>query len=314
MIVPGDALATPSGDAGVRIVVTGSSGLIGTAVVRSLRARGDDVQRLVRRAPAAPDETFWDPAANALDAAKLAGTDAIVHLAGVNVATHRWNARRKTLIRDSRVCSTRLLSETIAALAPPPPTLICASGVSYYGHDNDRWFTESDPPGTGFLADVCRQWEAAAEPARAAGIRVVHLRIGVVLSTAGGALPRMLKPVRLGLGGPIGSGRQFMSWITLDDLVRVVAFVLDHHELRGPVNAVAPQPVTNREFMRALGRVLHRPVWLPLPAFAVRMALGEMGRELLLGSLRVRPARLLDAAFDFACPAIEPALRQLLGP
>ena len=297
----------------MRIVVTGSSGLIGTALVRFLGQRGDDVVRLVRRRPSASGEAFWDPAAGVLERAALERCDAVVHLAGANVATRRWSARRKTLIRDSRVASTRLLSEALADLAPPRPVLICASGMGYYGRDGDRWFTEADPPGAGFLADVCRRWEAAADAARQAGVRVVHLRIGVVLSIAGGALPRMLKPLRLGLGGWIGDGRQIMSWIALDDLVRVVAFAIERPALSGPVNAVAPEPVSNREFMQTLGRIAQRRVWLPLPAPLVRAALGEMGRELLLGSLRVRPARLLEAGFEFRFPTLEPALRRMLG-
>ena len=238
----------------------------------------------------------------------LEGIDAAVHLAGENIASSRWTPAQKAKIRESRVAGTRLLAETLSKLKTPPKTLVCASAIGFYGDRSDQRLNEDSPPGTGFLADTCREWEAAAKPAADRGIRVVHLRTGVVLASQGGALAKMLTPFRLGIAGIIGSGQQYMSWISLDDLVAVISFALLKETLRGPVNAVAPNPVTNHEFTKTLGRVLRRPTVFPMPAFAARLAFGEMADGLLLASTRVEPKRLMDAGFRFRFPALDAAL------
>jgi uncharacterized protein (TIGR01777 family) len=248
-----------------------------------------------------------------VDAVSLEGLDAFVHLAGENIAAGRWTAARKEAIRNSRVMGTRLLCDALAGLSRPPKTLLCASAIGYYG---DRWedtLTEESPAGKGFLPEVCREWEAAAEPAAKKGIRVVHLRFGVVLTPAGGALARMLPPFRAGLGGTLGSGRQYVSWVALDDLPGIVLHALTREELRGPVNAVAPRPVTNREFTEALGKILSRPTFFPVPALALRVAFGEMADALLLASARVFPRRLEETGYRFRFPELHAALRHLLG-
>jgi len=298
-----------------RIAVTGASGLVGRALTRALEATGRGVHPLVRRPPR-PDtrEIRWDPETGEVDTESLRGFSAVVHLAGENIASGRWTPRRREVIRRSRVEGTRALAEALARMKAPPRTLLCASAVGYYGHRGDEVCTEESPPGEGFLPEVCAAWEAAADPAREAGIRVVHARIGVVLSREGGALPRMLPPFRLGLGGPVGSGKQWMSWIALDDLTALIEHCLDDPSLAGPVNAVAPHPAINREFAKTLGRVLRRPAVLPLPAFAVRLLLGEMGRDLLLASARAVPEAALRAGFAFRFPRLEYALRHVLGP
>jgi uncharacterized protein (TIGR01777 family) len=303
-----------TGRSEIRVAISGGSGLVGTALGASLAAEGHRVQRLVRRPPAADrEEVFWDPAAGRIDAAGLEGAHAVVNLAGENIAAGRWTTARKERIRSSRVDGTRLIAETLAALERPPRVLVNASAIGYYGDRGDEPLDETSSPGAGFLAENCVEWEAATAAARRAGICVVWLRIGVVLTVAGGALPRMLTPFRLGLGGRIGSGRQFMSWITLEDLTRVIHRAVFEEALDGPVNAVAPGPVRNAEFTRTLGVVLRRPTLLPLPAWAVRLLLGEMGQELLLASTRVVPARLEAAGFVFRHAAAEPALRSVLG-
>ena len=235
--------------------------------------------------------------------------DAVIHLAGENIAGSRWTNRQKRRIRDSRVEGTRGLSEAVARLSRPPRVLVSASAIGYYGNRGAEPLTEDSLPGEGFLPETCRAWERATAPAREVGVRVVLLRIGIVLSPAGGVLQRLLPPFRLGLGGRLGTGRQFMSWIGLGDLVQVIRRALSDTTLEGPVNAVAPRPVRNEEFTRALGRVLHRPTLLPVPAFAIRLLLGEMGRELLLGGARVLPARLEATGFSFAGADIDSALR-----
>ncbi len=300
--------------ASLRIAVTGSSGLVGTRLAGFLTQRGHQVERMVRcSAHPGTGEIFWDPATGEIDAAALEGIDCVVHLAGENVGAGRWTQARKDAIRTSRVAGTRLLSKTLAKLAKLPRTLIAASAVGYYGDRGDEPLTEDSLPGAGFLADVCREWEAATRPAREAGIRVVNLRTGVVLSAVGGALARMLTPFKLGLGGVVGTGRQYMSWITLDDLVAAIHHVTVTDEVSGPVNAVSPSPVTNREFTKTLGRVLRRPTILPLPAAVVRLLFGEMGRALLLEGARVVPSRLLASGFEFAHPTLDGALRHTLG-
>jgi len=298
----------------LRVAVTGASGLVGSALVPLLTLRGHRVQTLVRRPPRPESgEVRWDPAAPALDLPALEGADAVVHLAGENLAGHRWGASFKEEVLRSRTEGTRNLCSALARLREPPATLICASAIGYYGDGGEEVLTEESPGGTGFLPEVCRAWEAACAPARETGIRVVNVRIGVVLSARGGALPRMLTPFRLGLGGPVGGGRQWVSWIALGDLVSIFDRALSDRDLAGPVNAVAPEPVRQSDFARTLGRVLGRPAFLPLPGWAVRLALGEMGGVLLLDSARVLPARLTSAGFSFHTPSLESALRAELG-
>jgi uncharacterized protein len=297
------------------VVVSGASGLVGGALTTALELDGVRVVRLVRRRPAPGGwEVGWDPGAGRIDAAGLEGTDAVVHLAGESLAGGRWTAARKDAIRRSRVEGTRLVAETLARLRRRPRVLLSASAVGYYGDRGDETLTEASPPGTGFLADVCQEWEAATGPARDAGIRVVTPRFGMVLAAEGGGLPRMLTPFRLGVGGVIGSGDQWMSWIALTDLVAVLRFLMGTDELAGAVNAVAPQPVTNRVFTETLGRVLARPTFVPVPRFVVRLVLGELGEAVLLAGQRVLPARLLATRFPFRCPDLEAALRDALPP
>lgn len=296
----------------MKVLVTGSTGLVGSALVPFLLTSGHQVARLVRSPPTAGGDVHWDPAAGRLEPTNLEGLDAVVHLAGERI-TGRWTAAKKARIRSSRVQGTRLLAETLARLARPPKTLVCASAIGYYGDRGDEVLREESPSGAGFLAEVCREWEAAARPAAEKGIRVVHLRIGVVLSAAGGALALMLTPFKLGLGGRVGSGQQYMSWIAIDDLAGIIQHALTNESLRGPVNAVAPRAITNREFTKTLGRVLGRPTVFPMPAFAARLAFGQMADELLLASARVEPARLIASGYKFRTPELEAALRHLLG-
>jgi uncharacterized protein (TIGR01777 family) len=296
----------------LRVAVTGASGLIGRRLLAALHAQGHSAVRLVRGPAAAAQDIPWNPALGQLDSAALEGLDGVVHLAGASLAAGRWTARRKAEIRGSRVAGTRLLARALAGLRHPPHVLICASAVGYYGHCEQPVTSEDAPAGQGFLAEVCAAWEAAAEPARHAGLRVTHLRIGLVLAREGGALAAMLPAFRLGLGGPIGSGRQGISWIAAEDLIAAILAALEREDWAGPLNAVAPHPVTQREFARVLGRVLGRPAVLPLPAVAVRLGLGEMGRCLLLEGAQVLPARLLRSGFQFQYPELEPALRAVL--
>jgi uncharacterized protein (TIGR01777 family) len=296
------------------VAITGSTGLVGTALVHALEGEGHFVRRMVRRAVRDGDhEIHWDLAAGTMDAAELSGVDAVVHLAGENIAAHRWNNSFKSKVRDSRIRGTGLVCQTLAGLASKPAVLISASATGYYGNRGDEAVDESSPAGRGFLAEVCQQWEAETQPARDADIRVVNLRIGVVLSRGGGALAQMLTPFKLGLGGVLGSGRQYFSWITLDDLVRAIQFALSAAALAGPVNAVAPEPVTNREFTKTLGRVLSRPTVFPMPAVAARLAFGEMADEMLLGGVRVVPRALASAGFTFRYPQLEQALRHAIN-
>jgi uncharacterized protein (TIGR01777 family) len=298
----------------MNILVSGSTGLIGSSLVPFLTTGGHRVVRMVRTLDrAGEDVVSWDPAGGQLDASRLEGLDAVVHLAGENLATRRWNAEQKARIRHSRVESTRLLCQALGQLKNPPRVLISASAVGYYGSRGDSWLDENSTSGEGFLAEVCRGWEAASQPAASAGIRVVNLRLGVVLSPDGGALASMLTPFRLGLGGPIGSGEQFMSWIALDDVLGAIYHALATPGVQGPMNAVAPHPVTNREFTKTLGHVLWRPTIFPLPAFVARLAFGEMAEALLLASVRVQPRALLSTGYRFRSPTLEPALRHLLG-
>ncbi|MFB3126914.1 MAG: TIGR01777 family oxidoreductase [Candidatus Acidiferrales bacterium] len=298
----------------MKILVSGSTGLIGSALVPFLTTGGHSVVRLIRAQPRPGQAAVhWDTAAGKIDSNALEGLDAVVHLAGENIAARRWTPAQKARIRDSRVQGTRLLAQSLARLQQPPTVMVCASAIGFYGDRGEELLTEASAPGSGFLTDTCRAWEAAAQPASEKDIRVVNLRLGVVLSPGGGALAKMLLPFRLGVGGKIGSGRQYMSWIGIDDVVGVIHYALTTDELRGPVNAVAPNPVTNREFTKTLGRVLSRPTIFPMPAFAARLAFGEMADELLLASTRVKPARLQNSGYYFHHPRLEDALRHLLG-
>ena len=295
----------------MRIAITGASGLVGSALVPALHASGHETLRLVRREPRASDERRFDPARRALDAASLEGVDAVVHLAGENIAG-RWTDAKKARLFESRVGPTRFLAETLAGLARKPRVLVSASAVGYYGDRGSAWLSETEPPGTDFFGRLCAEWEAAATPAAQAGIRVVHPRTAIVLSPTGGALATMLAPFGLGLGGVLGSGRQYFSWIALDDMVGVLQHLLEHAELVGPVNAASPTPVTNAELTKTLGRVLRRPTLLPVPRFALRIALGEMA-DAVLASARLRPQRLADSGYAFRFPELEGALRHVLG-
>ena len=297
----------------MKILISGASGLIGSALKTALSARGDRVLSLTRRNPRNDSEITWDPSSDTLDLARLTNIDGIIHLAGENIASRRWTSAQKARIRDSRVQGTALLAQTIATISSPPKVFISASAIGYYGNRDDETLTENSQPGEGFLPDVSIAWENAAKSATEAGIRTVHPRIGLVLSTAGGALGKMLLPFKLGLGGIIGSGNQYMSWITLDDLVSLFLFAIDNESISGAINAVSPTPVTNREFTKTLGRVLSRPTIFPLPAFAAKLALGEMADALLLASTRVISSRLENTSFSFAHPHLEPALRHLLN-
>jgi len=298
----------------MHVLVSGASGFIGSALVPTLTAGGHTVTRLVRSTPRPGQaEIPWNPAARSIGTPALEGLDAVVHLAGDNIAAGRWTAAKKASIRDSRVQGTTVLCEALAQVVKPPKVLLCASAIGYYGDRGATTLREESPPGTGFLAEVCQAWEAATAPAVQRGIRVVHLRFGIVLSPAGGPLTKMLTPFRLGLGGVVGPGKQYMSWIALDDALGAIHHALSTEALQGPVNVVAPQPVTNQEFTTTLGKVLRRPTRLPLPAFAARLLFGEMADALLLASTRVVPGRLVASGYTFHYPALEEALQHLLG-
>jgi uncharacterized protein len=298
----------------LRIAVSAASGLIGSALVRELAGSGDDVVRLVRRPARSSAEIRWQPEApsGGLTPAALGGVDAVIHLSGAPVAGRRWTQARKAVLRSSRIVSTRNLASAMAAAEPPPHVLLCASAIGYYGDTGDKSVDETAPPGRGFLAELVRDWEGAAAPAREAGIRVVNFRSGLVLSRSGGLLGRLLPPFRLGFGAKVGSGEQYMSWISLADEIAAIRFLLASAEATGAFNLAAPEPVTNAEFTKALAGVLGRPAPLALPSPALRLALGELSGE-LLGSARVLPARLQAAGFSFAHPDIRTALRAMLA-
>ncbi|MBS0266200.1 MAG: TIGR01777 family oxidoreductase [Planctomycetes bacterium] len=299
----------------MKILVSGSTGLVGTALVSALTGAGHEVVRLVRSQSrnSSKELVGWDPAANYIDAAGLENLDAVIHLAGEPIAAGRWDAARKARIRESRVRGTRLLCDALAHVAHPPATLICASAIGFYGNRGDEVLTETSSSGNDFLADVCREWEAACQPAQAKGIRVANLRFGVILSAAGGALAKMLTPFKMGVGGVLGSGRQYMSCISLDDCVGAILHVLTHNDLSGPINVVGPEAVTNALFTKTLGQVLGRPTVFPMPAFAARLAFGEMADALLLSSTRVQPQKLTASGFQFRHPTLESALRGVLS-
>ncbi|MFQ5639498.1 MAG: TIGR01777 family oxidoreductase [bacterium] len=298
----------------MKILVTGGKGLVGSALLPFLRTGGHDVINLTRgQVEKSCCDYHWNPGKQELDPAALDGVEAVVHLAGENIAGGRWTQTKKAKIRDSRVQGTRFLSQKLAGHDRPPKVFVCASAIGFYGDLGQEVLTEDSPPGNSFLSEVCKEWEAATQPAVEKGIRVVNLRIGVVLTPKGGALAKMLTPFKLGVGGVMGSGEQYWSWISIDDVVGAIHHAIMTESLSGPVNAVAPNPVTNREFTKALGRVLSRPTVFPMPAFAARAALGEMADELLLASTRVQSAKLNASGYAFRYSNLEEALRHVLG-
>jgi uncharacterized protein len=297
----------------MRIVVSGSHGLVGKALISSLTSEGHEVIRLVRSKPSGPAEVEWHPNEGRIDASALEGVDAVVHLAGESIAANRWTAEKKRAIRDSRVKGTSLLSETLARLSRPPAALLSASAIGYYGDRGDELLTENSAPGNDFLAGVCIEWENATRAAVEKGIRTVHTRFGIILDANEGALGKMLTPFRMGIGGRVGGGKQWVSWITIEDVVGALKFVIGDKSVSGPVNFVAPNPVTNAEFTKVLGHVLSKPTLFPVPEFAVRLAFGEMADALLLASQRVKSNVLQQRGFSFTWPTLEPALRHLLS-
>ncbi len=301
----------------MRVAISGSSGLIGTALCQSLRTDGHEVIRVVRGTPSVPGEVArvqWDPAAGTIDAAGLEGLDAVVHLSGRSIGAKRWTEGEREHLVSSRTDSTGLLARTLASLDQPPSVLLSASAIGFYGDRGDEDLSESSAAGSGFLADLCERWEAATEPAETAGIRVCHLRTGLVLSSRGGFLQRPAQLTKLFLGGPLGSGRQWWSWIDIDDEVGAIRFLLEHPDVAGPVNLTAPCPERNRDFTRAMGRVLRRPAVLPAPAFAIRAVLGrDLADEVILAGQKVLPAVLEAAGYGFAYTDAEASLRHALG-
>lgn len=294
----------------MNVLVSGAKGLIGSALIPELEARGHRINRLTR-SPRSGEDIRWDPDAGMIEG-DLAGIDAVVHLAGESIAEGRWTSERKRRILESRQKGTHLLAEKIAGLPEPPSVMVSASAIGYYGDRGNELLTEESEPGTMFLFGVCKEWEAAAQPAREAGVRVVHPRFGIVLSTEGGALGTTLPIFKLGGGGKIGSGRQYWSWVTLDDVVGAIVHAINMDTLSGPVNVVAPDPPTNAEYTRVLGRVLGRPTFFAVPAPAIRIVLGGMADNLLLASARVEPAKLEETGYEYRHPELEGALRHLL--
>lgn len=298
----------------MKVLISGASGLIGKSLQKALKTSGDQVFTFVRdRGKMSEHAIFWEPDNNLVDIASLEGFDAVVHLAGENIASGRWSEEQKNHILDSRIKSTKTLVDALTRLKQPPKVLISASAIGYYGDRGDEVCTEETSSGLGFLPDVCRQWEQAAIPAEKMGIRTIFLRTGIVLSAEGGALSKMLPPFKLGLGGILGSGSQYMSWITLDDLVNIILFAIENEEVKGPINAVAPHAVTNEEFTKTLGKVLDRPTVFPMPAFVLRLLFGnEKADEVLLGSTYVEPKQLMLSGYVFKYPDLESALIQII--
>lgn len=296
----------------MKFLISGSSGLVGSSLIPSLQKEHGQVSRLVRSESVKKKrDVLWIPAKNEIETENLEGFDCVVHLAGESIVS-RWTSAKKKRIRDSRVGATKLLTRALSGLQAPPKTLICASALGFYGDRDEEILTEVSPGGSGFLAEICNEWEQAAIPAVHAGIRVVHLRFPVVLSTEGGALKKMLPPFRLGLGGVLGDGKQYMSWCTLDDVIQVIHHTIKDDEIRGPVNAGTQNPVTNRVFTETLGNVLHRPTLFNIPGFMLKTAMGEMAEEMLLASVRMHPARLLETGYKFRHAELDAALRHLL--
>jgi uncharacterized protein (TIGR01777 family) len=295
-----------------KVAVSGATGLVGEELIRSLKLAGHSTLTLSRRSAGA-GSVLWDPAKGVTPPEALEGIDTVVHLAGENIAGSRWTAAVKERIRCSRVEGTRNLVKSLALLKAPPKTLICASAIGFYGHRGEERLNESSTVGSGYLADVCKAWEAEALEAEKLGMRVVRLRIGVVLNKKGGALAKMLLPFKLGVGGIIGSGKQYWSWIGLNDLVRIIGFCVENESVSGAVNAVSPHPMTNYDFTKAVGAVLHRPTIFPMPAFVAKLALGEMANDLLLSSIRVEPHKLQSLGFQFAQPDLISCLKHELS-
>ena len=295
----------------MRVLITGSSGLIGSALIESLAANGHEVIRLLRK-NFAEDSPVWDPENGVIDMTDVRDIAAVVHLAGDRIAEGRWNDRKKDRIINSRVRGTKLLAEFFAASNHQPHTIVSASAIGVYGDRGEEYVDESSESGNGFLADVCKHWEGATAPAVNAGIRVVNVRLGVVLSTEGGALKKMLLPFKMGLGGVIGSGKQYMSWVSITDVVGMIEYIIANDSMRGPVNLVSPNAVSNREFTKTLGQVLHRPTIFPMPAFVARIAFGEMANEMLLVSTRAVPKKLVDGGYKFRHPELGEAFEHLL--
>jgi uncharacterized protein len=299
----------------MRILISGSTGFLGTALIDSLQGQGHSIARLVRpatikrsAAESSSQSVVWDPVSGQFDAAGAEDADALIHLAGASIADGRWNAPRKQLLRTSRIDATRHLFGALAKLQRPPRVIVAASAIGYYGSRGDETLTETSAPGNDFLAGVCREWEAETARGAEFGARVVSLRFGIILAAHGGALPRMVLPFKLGAGGRLGNGRQWMSWLTLREVTSIVQFALATSALTGPVNAVTPNPVRNREFTSVLAKALHRPALFPAPAFALRLALGEMADALLLASQRVMPSKLADSGYAFLQPDLAGAL------
>jgi uncharacterized protein (TIGR01777 family) len=296
----------------MKVLIAGASGLVGSALIPALGAEGAEVTRLVRTSAGA-GEIEWHPNNDQIDATKLEGFDAIINFAGENIAGGRWTDDVKRKIHDSRVNGTHLLSEAIAGLKQPPKVFLCASATGIYGDRDDETLDEQSDSGGGFLAGVCREWEQATEPAGAAGVRTVNLRFGPILAREGGMLAKLLTPFKMGMGGKVGSGKQYISWVAIDDAVGAIKLALKDESIRGPLNIVSPRPVTNEEFTKTLGHVLSRPTALSVPAFAARLAFGEMADEMLLTSQRVIPKRLNDVGYEFEYPELEGAFRKYLG-
>ena len=296
----------------MKVLIAGASGLVGSALIPALEAEGAEVTRLVRSSAGA-GEIEWHPNNDQIDADTLDGFDAVINLAGENIAAGRWTDEQKRKIRDSRVNGTHLLSEAITKLKHPPRVFLCASATGIYGDRGDETLDEQSDSGGGFLAGVCREWEKATEPAVEAGVRTVNLRFGPILARAGGMLAKLLTPFKMGMGGKVGSGKQYISWVAIDDAVNAIKLALKDESFRGPLNVVSPNPVTNEKFTKTLGHVLSRPTALAMPAFAARLAFGEMADEMLLASQRVIPKRLDDAGYEFEYPDLEGAFRKHLG-
>lgn len=298
----------------MKILISGASGLVGTHLIPTLKAKNHEIYRLVRKTPEGGDEIRWDSEKgfSETERAKLENFDAVVHLAGDNVASENWSEEKKRKIRDSRVLGTRVLVDALKSLKNPPRIFVSASAIGFYGNREDEILTEDSARGEGFLPEVCDAWEMESEKAEEFGARVVMPRIGVVLAKDGGALEKMLTPFKFGVGGRVGSGKQWMSWITLEDLIGIIHFALENEKLSGVVNATAPNPATNAEFTKTFGKVLHRPAILPVPEFAVKLMFGEMGETLLLQGARVLPERLLENGFEFKFPNLEEAMKSVL--
>ena len=297
----------------MRILLTGSNGLVGSALTPALVADGHEVRPLVRYATGyGSHEIEWSPERYSIAMSRIEGFDVVIHLAGESIAEGRWTDEKKQRIRESRVKGTRLLAESLPTLKEPPSAFLCASAIGYYGDRGDEVLTEDSRPGNDFLSSVCIEWEEATREAAEKGIRTANMRFGIILDTKGGALSKMLPPFRMGVGGKIGDGKQWMSWIALDDVVKAIRHALNSETLSGPINYVAPNPVRNEEFTRTLGRALSRPTLFPIPAFGIRLAFGEMGEALLLSSQRVQPTKLLESGFEFSYPTLAAALPHVL--